>query len=241
MRRKKEVAAVITQLAAESFAGHVLVPSASVPGAWRCGRPGDSMHSFHVLVGPGLAVFWGDLGEFVLRHSDPSGAHWLLTAGSRDYVLEKLSATRDPKREFMLGDAHDELARQFEELRRDLQDEVDEDGEPEPGFGRVDVDLEDVLDASQDDDRAKRLHKVRARFKERLDDCEPEAHAWAGAWYDVGESDPPRCEGWSSSALWLWEAILLLRKLNKEAGDPLGGYAQSIRIARSSSWRPADV
>jgi hypothetical protein len=187
LRTRKEQEATIAALAAEAFTGHVLTPYLSYE---RCGRPGDSMYAFCVYVAPYAIAIWGDLGEFMLRIGDADALKWLLTAGSRDYVLGKVMASREARREFMIGDAHATLALRHQEA---------------------------VADG---DERAvAKVQKIRTRFAERLDDMEPDAHAWAGAWYDAGDSDPPPCDSWSSDLLWLWEAILCYRRLRALSGS----------------------
>lgn len=239
-RTRKSAEATIEHLAKDAFADHELTPSKETPGAWRCGVAGSSLYWFSVLVSPGYAFIFGDIGDFVLRHSDPSGLHWLLTAGSRDYVLGKVSASGEPKREFMLGDALDTLDERRKELDADAIDcchncafDVDASAGktacPDCGgpLERCDPDSGKPVAEGK---AAKRIDTVRARFKERRDEMEPDGHAWAGAWYDVGECEPPRCEFWSPGCLWLWEAIKTFRRL----------HAAQQPAVPSAGWRPQD-
>ncbi|HWQ10117.1 MAG TPA: hypothetical protein VN436_13445 [Holophaga sp.] len=82
---------VITELAARDFTKHVLTVEG--PGEWRCGEPDTVIMSFRILCRPGMVVVWGDLGEWVLRHSDRDSLGWLRGAvRSPDYVLQKVKA-----------------------------------------------------------------------------------------------------------------------------------------------------
>lgn len=103
-REAKDQAQVICEIAKRSFETHTL--SEYQAGSWRCGRPnGASAYQFFLFFAPGTITLWGDIGDFVLRHSDHDSLRWFLEADSRDYMLEKVSASRDPKKEFMFGDA----------------------------------------------------------------------------------------------------------------------------------------
>lgn len=81
----------IKRLAAESFTTHELTQEG--PQEWRCGRKGTSAYSFRILFRPGMIAVWGDLGEWILRHSDRESLAWLRGAvRSPDYMLEKVQA-----------------------------------------------------------------------------------------------------------------------------------------------------
>lgn len=81
----------IASMAAEAFASHGLTREA--PQEWRCGRDGTVIYSFRILFRPGMIAVWGDLGEWILRHSDRDSLGWLRgSVGSPDYLLEKVKA-----------------------------------------------------------------------------------------------------------------------------------------------------
>ena len=86
-----EAKATIERLAAESFVSHELTHEG--PQEWRCGRKGSVIYSFRILFRPGMIAVWGDLGEWILRHSDRDSLGWLRGAvSSPDYLLSKVQA-----------------------------------------------------------------------------------------------------------------------------------------------------
>jgi hypothetical protein len=96
-----EAKAQIAEMAREAFAQHVCERR---EGGWLCRRPGTSVYAFWVFTTPGAIVFYGDLGEAILRPSDRDALPWLRGAvRSLDYVIEKVRA--GDKTHFYGGDA----------------------------------------------------------------------------------------------------------------------------------------
>lgn len=91
----------VRQLAAQSFADHVLV--AEGEGRWYCGKPGTGIYSFRVVSAPYHVIVFGDIGDALLRVSDRNPVPWLRGAvRSPDYLISK-SIWRDTV--FYRGDA----------------------------------------------------------------------------------------------------------------------------------------
>lgn len=91
----------ISNLAASAFAGHFLESRGE--NEWRCSKPGTGIYAFNVIVRPGLVVFFGDVGDWILRHSDQDSLGWLRGAvKSPDYLLEKV---KNSKEHFYAADA----------------------------------------------------------------------------------------------------------------------------------------
>ena len=65
-------------MAEENSAEHVLCVLRK--DEWRCAKPGTGIYSFVVLLRPGVVAMWGDLGEYVLRHSGEDSLVWLRRA-----------------------------------------------------------------------------------------------------------------------------------------------------------------
>lgn len=185
-----DTARSIAHQAAKAFAGHALTQEGP---HWRCGRPGDSSYSFRLYAPPGAVIVWGDLGECVLRHADSDSPGWLVRAAGRDeypdYCLGKIEALDGEKREFYVGDAK-------AYIRERLRDARGENG---------DVD-------TQERDRWK---AVARDFGTGLDDFDSERAAWRTACIENGVDDPPDCYGWSSSALWIWHALVTFVRLHQ--------------------------
>lgn len=184
----KDHKVLIAELAAQSFANHVLTWEPG--GYWRCGRANSIVYSFQIFFAPGAVMVWGDMGEFTLCHYDKDSLGWLLLAakddGYPDYFLGKLQAMKGAKEEFSYGDAMAHL---------------DHD-EKECGIRENFSGVERVL-------------RVRAAMEEvETEQAEAQSHAWWEAWGENGDSDPPGCLGWSSGALWLWEMALCFRRLH---------------------------
>jgi len=72
------------------------------PGEYRWGQPGTNIYTVYIILRPGAVIIYGDVGEFIFRHSDDNSLRWLKGAvKSRDYLLGKLrthNKTYDPDR-----------------------------------------------------------------------------------------------------------------------------------------------
>lgn len=90
----------IERFAVESFANHRIEqwcgPNDSnpkTPHVFRCSSPGTNSYSFTVVLSPGTICVWGDLGEWILRHSDHDSYSWLTGAvNSPQYMISKIRA-----------------------------------------------------------------------------------------------------------------------------------------------------
>ena len=170
----EELVQTIHEMAAKSFQRHILKDEGGtdILHSWSCRGPGTGIYAFRVISAPGLLIVHGDVGEGIWQVSDRDSVRWLRGAfKSRDYVLGKLVATKDPPREFKPQDALrylDEMM--FKEGR--LSEEH----------------YEDLRRAA-------------------LTDWEDPGTAFAREWYEVGLDDPPRCQGPTSQALWLYECL----------------------------------
>lgn len=182
------VAKQAAEFAAKSFAGHVLK---SEGAHWLCGRPGSSSYSFRVYLPPGAVIVWGDIGEATILHSDRDSLGWLTRAAGRgeypDYCLGKVAALSGDKREFFSGDAHAYLT-------------------------------ERLAEAVDDHDRLRWEEASRA-FRDAVDERnhDSERAAWFATWSEQGLDDPPLCDGWSSTALWIWHALVTFVRLHAAA------------------------
>lgn len=156
---------------------------------WRCGRSGGSAYSFRIYAPTGAVIVWGDLGECVLSHHGSDSLEWLDRAAGRGEYPD-----------YCLGKiaAIDGSKRKFypgdaiayiKERRR----------------GAVDV-----------DERA-RWKAVDRSFRDGIEDCDDEQVAWFTACHKNGAYDPPMCDGWSSTALWIWHALVTFTRLHKSA------------------------
>jgi predicted secreted protein len=106
--------AYLAKRADEEFKDHVLVKEGE--GRWFCGKPGTGIYSFRVLTAPGALIVYGDIYDAVLKPSDRDALAWLRgSMGSLDYVLEKVTACADKRREFLRGEALRELAEMEQE------------------------------------------------------------------------------------------------------------------------------
>jgi hypothetical protein len=180
-----EHAQLISDLARSAFANHVLENERG--GSWRCGnKDGSSIYEFRVRFDVGMVVVWGDLGEFVLRHSDDKSLAWFVTVGARDYLLGKVRACDGGKKRFCYGDAIAHLDQMVTEAENDR----DEDGELTPTAKATMLDVE----------------HVRAEMAGvEHDNSDEQYRAWCEAWDDLGDWDPPSCAAWEPHMLWLWE------------------------------------
>jgi hypothetical protein len=103
-RTYKATVETVTRLAEESFRHHELKVLGD--GRWRCGRPGSSIYAFIVITHPGALIVLGDLGELVLRFSEADSLGWLRgSVRDREYLLSKVTASKDPPKEFYPADA----------------------------------------------------------------------------------------------------------------------------------------
>jgi len=65
-------------------------------GDWRCGRRHSCISSFRVILRPGFVFVYGDVGDWILQHSDADSLAWLRGAvGSPDYLLGKVRAGKE--------------------------------------------------------------------------------------------------------------------------------------------------
>jgi hypothetical protein len=206
-KTSEEHAQLINELASKSLADHVLT---HVDGRWTCARADrSSMYSFNLRFEPGMVVIWGDLGEFVLRHSDSDSIAWFVTAGSRDYVLGKVVACDGSKRRFCYGDAIAHL----DQMVKEAENDRDEDGE-----------LTDVAKATIVD-----VEHVRGEMAGVEHDCSDEQHrVWCDAWGEVGDWDPPQCATWEPGLCWLWEMREKFRALFWARLNPGSDLAKQI-------------
>ncbi len=209
---------LIASLAAEALKDHVLTRRPD--GSWCCGNPnGSSNYQFSIFFAPGMVAVWGDLGEFVLRHSDGDSLAWLLRAAKDgaypDYLLGKIAALKGEPEGFHYAEAMAHLAERETERRAEIEED-----EQDRVLGVVDPD-------ETKDPELRRIRTVRAA----LEDVESEgdtAHqeAWWTAWAEQGDGDPPSCTGWSSGPLWLWQMALCFRRLHgpfvQAEGIPIG-------------------
>lgn len=187
---------LINRLASESLKNHVVTRTST--GAWRCGNPnGSSIYEFYLRFEPGAVLVWGDLGEFVLRHSDGGGRRafdgdsksllWFCTASDPSYLLGKVRACDGGKKLFCYGDAMKWLAEQETEANNDRDEE-----------GNLTESAQKMLDDVK-------------HVREELEDAEHEYageqwRVWVEAWNDRGDWDPPTCLAWEPGLVWLWEA-----------------------------------
>jgi hypothetical protein len=107
----------IAEFAAEAFKDHEVTRRWSVNGdaSYRCGKPGTSIYAFNVVTLPGAVVFYGDLGEAILRPSDRDVLPWLRGAvNSADYLISKVKPA--PEQTFYVRDAIAWIEDQAEEL-----------------------------------------------------------------------------------------------------------------------------
>lgn len=216
-RTSREHEHTISALASEAFKKHELRVDHR-DRIWHCGTPdGSSIYLFRLWFAPGMVVVWGDIGEYVFRVNDRDSLSWFMTAGSRDYVLGKVTASDGPRKEFHVGDARAHLKQWKADIVGEIQGELDE--EPvEEGFERLPVNPDDAADASYNDPRLAAWRAVVDNFNDLLEDEELDPKTcWALAHYRAGDSEWPPCEGWTSSLLWLWEAILTFRRLHRVA------------------------
>lgn len=92
----------IVAMAVDGFKDHQI--RLVQPGLWKCSRPNSWIYGFFVAALPGALVFYGDLGEAVLRPSDTDVIPWLRGAvRSEGYLLEKVKPR--PEQAFYPGDA----------------------------------------------------------------------------------------------------------------------------------------
>lgn len=192
----------IATMASTSMADHVLTKTRET--TWSIGRPGSSVRRVYFHFDNGVVCVWGDHGEFVLRCSDRDSFAWLVrgsnTDGYCDYVLGKVCASDDARREFMLDDARaflDHWKAETEALASTDPDAPDDD---ETIAARNKI-LEQIEGVSESLDAV-------------LDEYpEIQSRAWLEALYDINYDDPPACDGWSAAMLWLWQSIIVFVRL----------------------------
>lgn len=227
-RTARATYAAIEALALEAFEKHKLTPS-STDNTWTLRNPESVFYGFAVHFEPGMVVLWGDLGEFVLRHSDRDSLTWLLDCGRGngpddrafdggeycDYLLSKVRASEGDRREFMIDDAH----RFLDDWETEIKNECVDDDEPMPHAEfetsharNMRVQLDHIAEARQ------ALKDVQYDHP-----CE-QSRAWHEVMSEIGYDDPPRCDGWSPQMLWLWQCVKLFRRLSharprEHAGD----------------------
>jgi hypothetical protein len=112
MDRFKDARETVVMLAKESFAKHVVAEVGT--NEWRCSAPGTWMHGFYVIARPGYVMVYGDIGDWILQHSDRDSVAWLRGAArDYDYLCGKIRTGE--KRRFYGGDALDDLNREIAE------------------------------------------------------------------------------------------------------------------------------
>lgn len=202
MRQRKdkssEQQAQVARMAASAFAAHRLSWD-QANACWHCRAPSGSFYWFNLYIGPSVVMLWGDICETVLRVYEERPLGWLLSAGSRDYVLGKIVTIHEGKEEFFPGDVDVYL----DDMISQYPTEPDEDG-------AVDEDNKRHVE---------KLNKARALFDEYFDDGDSwgQQHAWYRAWDEaVGDGDTPDMMAWSPGALWFWHAIETFRRLHAE-------------------------
>jgi hypothetical protein len=88
----------IKGFAADAFKNHlvIVVHRHEKVTVYRCAQPGTGTYAFQVVCLPNTVVFYGDLGEAVLRMGDADSLGWLRAAvRSPDYLLEKVRPAPD--------------------------------------------------------------------------------------------------------------------------------------------------
>ena len=186
---------LIGELAADAFKDHRLARG-RVDGMWTCRRPDSNMYGFAMFFVYGTVVVWGDVGEFVLCHSDANSLEWFTRDDevSIGYYLGKLRALEGPKARFCFGDAMAYLDEMIEESLKDRDDDDQ-------------VTVESKL-------RLGEIGEVRAQMADvEHESAEEQAQAWHDAWSNAGDDDPPSCMSWTAGPRWLWEIKKLVTRL----------------------------
>lgn len=122
----QETRADIRGFAVDAFKDHRVVSVEATPAVrvFRCATPGTGVYAFTVVLLPRTVVFYGDIGEAILRMSDPDPLCWLRGAvHSEGYVIEKFRP--QPAEEFYRSDAHAWL----DEWKKDADPELHADEE----------------------------------------------------------------------------------------------------------------
>lgn len=87
--------------AAQDFAEHQI--DRTPEGDYWCHEPGTGMYSFRVILRPGAAIVYGDIGDAIFLFSDRDSLGWLRRAvRSPGYLLEKRAHKES---DFYPGDA----------------------------------------------------------------------------------------------------------------------------------------
>ena len=90
----EDVRTTIALLAAKDFANHSIIKRGTFE--YRCGDPDSSINHFNVILRPGKIIFYGDVGDFILSHSDKDSLGWLSRA-SREYLIGKIVAGKNER------------------------------------------------------------------------------------------------------------------------------------------------
>jgi hypothetical protein len=118
----------ISKMARDAFKDHIITREAD--NLWLCHRPGTGMYAFRLAALPGALVFYGDIGEAILRPSDRDVLPWLRGAArSFDYVIEKVHPR--PEQTFYSGDA-------IEWARSECLVSVEEEARRQANWGELD-------------------------------------------------------------------------------------------------------
>lgn len=206
LERARDVRTTIAELAEKAFAAFELKLD-EVSGVWSCRHPHHGCHSFKLFFQPGLVVMWGDIGEYMWRHSDGDSLGWYLAQGGKggdypDYFLGKLRACDSAIKEFYVGDAFAYIDERLAEEEAETQDDIE----------GTDVNLAGAVS---------RWSALRTKFREYLDEqLNAEETCWYLAWTDAGFDDPPSCMGWTGSALWAWHAARTFARLHAARAVP---------------------
>jgi hypothetical protein len=218
--------------AAESFKDHQLHPASVTatrwdrPMTWTCRKEGTGIYGFAVHFEPYAIFIWGDVGECVLRVSDPNSLAWFVSISdeSYDYFVEKIRALEEPKKQFCYGDALAVLEEEVEEAERDARADLEYELKriselpAEEAHGIKTPLLSDFLD-DREAERLEHVREVRGAMEDVEDaSAEEQQAAWFEAWGDlgIGASDVSSCETPTSSALWMWEARKVFARLYRD-------------------------
>lgn len=171
--------ATVARLAKDDFAKHEVRSLAVIRGGeWVCKAPGTGICAYTVICRPCYVIVYGDLGDWVLQHSDRDSLGWVLRISPDvHYLVEKIRA--GDGLEFYPADA-------LEDLRGELKSDDPNTRAFAQKFMRS---LREELGSSdpQPEDMAE--------------------HHWHAAYYDAGGDEAPRHKYPGARALWLYEAL----------------------------------
>lgn len=237
LERSSDVRATIERLAAQAFENFELTYDAESM-SWSCRNPKHGHHAFRLYFQPGMIVMWGDIGEYVWRHSDSDSIGWYTSQGAKtgdypDYFLGKLRACDGPIREFHVGDAYAYIDERIAEFRAEWDREVagiTHDDEDPDYANRQAADLAEHFSKQK-----KPWEDLRTAFNEKLaEQLNAEDTCWYLAWTEAGFDDPPAMTGWTGAALWAWHACRTFARLHAARAVPTP-IATEVTTAEASS------